>query len=286
MRAWTATPLLAVTSALAAPASDARLVFDDSAPCSRSRAARRHNIDDGIQSLVSVQHSDGILATVERDRAVVASGGTLWMNGRWDTLPSAPPPRAVSALPVGMYLSRQAASTLRAAWLDWFRRQEGGVGMRDTTSLEGARAAGVGNAYFSGCPTSIRRPTRARAPNGTVLVVDVNRVDTHLIPPSILRRARFATQDVQDCEGDVIRSAADRLVELAEASLVVTTRLHVAIPCLAIGTPVVFIDRHLAGGGGRQSGGALEVFCHARRCGRRRLGERGGGCRTLPTSRR
>jgi len=40
--------------------------------------------------------------------------------------------------------------------------------------------------------------------------------------------------------------AQKRLDEYAQAKLVITSRIHCALPCLAFGTPVIFIHQNLA----------------------------------------
>jgi beta-1,3-N-acetylgalactosaminyltransferase 2 len=220
-------------------------VFDYKARCG---VAHEQNIGDGIQSLVSVQHFRGISRTIDRDVAIKGAGN-VFMNAWWGSFPSEPPTQETNAMPFGMHMSEHAAASLSAAWKRWFLRQDK-VGIRDTKSLERASRAGLTNAYFSGCPTSIlRRPTRAKQKaDGGILVIDVHPSDLKYIPQDLLNRATFLTQIVHNCSVNILKAAANRLVAIAEASLVVTSRLHVAMPSLAVGTSVVFVNKHLAGG--------------------------------------
>ena len=110
-----------------------------------------------------------------------------------------------NAMPFGMHMSDTAAS-LSAAWKRWFLRQDK-VGIRDTKSLERASRAGLTNAYFSGCPTSIlRRPTRAKQKaDGGILVIDVHPSDLKYIPQDLLNRATFLTQIVHNCSVNILK---------------------------------------------------------------------------------
>ena len=219
------------------------LIFDYKLRCA---VAGLQNIGDGMQSLVHVQNYRSIATRVDRD-APVERKGNLVLNAWWGQVPSSPPLDEERTSATGMYFS---SAPIPRAWLRFLRRRRT-VGARDMATLDRLRRADVRNAQFSGCPTStLKRPTRARpvSSESDVLIIDVHESDLHRIPPSLVNRAVFLTQDVHNCSVDIVRSASDRLVRLAEASLVVTTRLHVAMPCLAIGTPVVFLHQHLAGG--------------------------------------
>ena len=49
-------------------------------------------------------------------------------------------------------------------------------------------------------------------------------------------------------------------MELAKAKLVITSRIHVAMPCVAYGTPVIFVSGTLPGGGGGRATGLTPMF--------------------------
>jgi hypothetical protein len=72
-----------------------------------------------------------------------------------------------------------------------------------------------------------------------VLLVDVFDQDLERLPPEIARGARSTHTVPSHC--DRRAEAAHRLDLYARARWVVTTRLHVLLPCAAYGTPVVFI---------------------------------------------
>ncbi len=147
-----------------------------------------------------------------------------------------------------------------------YLKSQSPIGARDTKTLKFFRESGV-QAFFSACMTmTLSLPNNER--DNTVLIVDVD-IDKQLkgvIPKSILRRSIFLTQKLMDDDADdsVLRFvlAFERLVQYSRARLVFTNRLHVAMPCVALKTPVVFVHgKTLPGGGGNRMDG-LDVFMH------------------------
>ncbi|MFS7161562.1 polysaccharide pyruvyl transferase family protein [Serratia proteamaculans] len=59
----------------------------------------------------------------------------------------------------------------------------------------------------------------------------------------LLSKAKFMTQIAPYVSfSDGLKMAHDFLLKLSSAKLVVTSRIHTALPCLAMGTPVIFIN--------------------------------------------
>lgn len=59
----------------------------------------------------------------------------------------------------------------------------------------------------------------------------------------LLKKVKVVTQIVPYAPYEVgIEMAHDFLIKLSSAKLVVTSRIHTALPCLAMGTPVIFIN--------------------------------------------
>lgn len=129
-----------------------------------------------------------------------------------------------------------------AAMRDQFRLF-GPVGARDHTTLGLLRDLGV-PAFFSGCLT-LTLPRIAEAPrHGAVVLCDV--------PDAVAGRvAGVTTREVKRISHagapdlpprDALRQAEDVLAFYQGAHLVITTRLHCALPSLAMGVPVILIE--------------------------------------------
>jgi hypothetical protein len=67
----------------------------------------------------------------------------------------------------------------------------------------------------------------------------------HVVPPTERNKVSFIehSRPIQVDDVKVRHAAANAVLQhYAQASLVVTSRIHCALPCLAFGTPVIFVD--------------------------------------------
>jgi hypothetical protein len=131
---------------------------------------------------------------------------------------------------------------LKGASLEYLKGS-GPIGARDISTLQALQAAGVPS-YFSGCMTlTLQRPDVPR---------DENLVVVNELQPKILEAVTQSTAKkiepsyhvpAPEDSQEVRFAKAAKLLELyARASCVITHRLHCALPCLAMGTPVLLID--------------------------------------------
>ncbi len=105
-------------------------------------------------------------------------------------------------------------------------------------------------AFVSGCLT-VLFPTRANPPvNGKVFIVDVAEKTAAAIPERLCKDAVYLSHEVPfDTEADAAQEirrieslARDYILRYTnEASLVITSRLHCAMVCIACGVPVVLM---------------------------------------------
>ena len=133
------------------------------------------------------------------------------------------------------------------------------VGGRDSTTTSFFRDKGI-LTFLSGCMTmtfklKIKRPNDYT--NGKIYIVDVPQETlVKFVPRFILEKAVFLSHKALDeaiVDDGVMRykTAYAMLSKYAKARLVITSRLHVAMPSVAMGTPVIFVyDVNLPGGGG------------------------------------
>lgn len=132
--------------------------------------------------------------------------------------------------------------------LDYFKKYEP-IGCRDEQTKRILQGYGI-KAYLMGCFT-VCVPKRTREPkNGKVFFVDVPWELNDRIPPEIKKDAEYVTHSIPfndspntieeyNREEEVARSYLRRYRE--EARLVVTGRIHAAIPCAAMGIPVILV---------------------------------------------
>jgi len=122
------------------------------------------------------------------------------------------------------------------------------IGCRDEQTLELFRNHGI-EAYLMGCHT-ICFPRRKEAPqNGKIFLVDTAKELEEYIPDKVRGKCEYLTHAVPYKEYPVTLEENARLNVMAmdllkrysnEAEMVVTSRLHAAAPCIAMGIPVIF----------------------------------------------
>ncbi len=115
------------------------------------------------------------------------------------------------------------------------------IGCRDEYTYNECLKYGI-NAYINGCITA-SLPARENLPeNGKVFLVDPEPELLPHIPKDIMKNAVMLSHIIRnEDEFDALKYARD-LYETykKEARLIVTKRLHCALPCIAAGIPVVF----------------------------------------------
>ena len=147
-----------------------------------------------------------------------------------------------------------------------YLKSQAPIGARDTKTLQFLRDNGV-NAVFSACLTMTLSLPKVERDGGVLIVdVDAEKQLKGVVPDSVLEGSTYFTQKLlgEDADDGVLRFvlAFERLLAYSRARLVITNRLHVAMPCVALGTPVIFVHgKKLPGGGGNRMDG-LDVFMH------------------------
>ena len=159
-----------------------------------------------------------------------------------------PPSQKVHAIPMSLHLHRD----LPKDELEFYRAC-GGVGCRDIQTRDYLRELGV-DAYLSGCLTlTFPRRTEEQEKNADkIYLVDAASELMSYIPENIKAEAITLTNIVRYkttpgtnrmSEEDAFeehKKAEERIHLLRDtARLVITSKLHVASPCLAMGIPVI-----------------------------------------------
>ena len=215
------------------------------------------NLGDFIQSLAARK----FLPRVDRyiDREALDEAGPiegqpvrLIMNGWFSHRPDKwPPSPFVDPLLISVHITNnpEPGSEMRAR--EHFARspqvlrylqRHGPIGARDHDTLAWLRSFGI-DSYYSGCLTlTLDRPAVAREP-----FIVLNEV-----PEAVAMKVQSATdlpirhtshEDTVTVGTDPRFERAAALIDLyARASCVVTTRMHGALPCLAMGTPALLLE--------------------------------------------
>lgn len=214
------------------------------------------NLGDEIQTLAAMRFLPHIDAWVDRERLdkfrnwrthrIILNGWFMHRPEHW------PPAKRLKPLIVSFHLTNEifreninrvlAPSTiLGPQGIDYLRRHEP-IGTRDTHTLVQLQNAGI-EAYFSGCLTLTLQVADAGPRDGTVYAVDIPNEAFAALSRQCKGPLIRLSHQKRDLKGNArFEKAKMLLAKYATARAVVTTRLHCALPCLALGTPVLFLE--------------------------------------------
>ena len=143
---------------------------------------------------------------------------------------------SVKIIPVFLGISIMSASVADGLRMKNFQP----IGCRDYHTMQELQRKNL-EVYFGGCLT-IAFPKRDKCSAKKVFIVDVSDNVLEKIPDKIKRDAEYMGHIYygKECGG---RKKAEKIYKKyrEEASLVITSRIHCAQPCLAMGIPVIFI---------------------------------------------
>lgn len=200
---------------------------------------RSGNVGDDFQALGASLHLPGApVHFIDRDeihRWRHEGRATVIMNGWFSTNTGAwPPAPSIDPVFVGFHVTERMKPAIRRH-VDYFRPFEP-IGTRDPATTAFLRSIGV-VAETTYCLT-LTFPTRASTPsNGKVYIADAES-----IPPALRKGAVKLTHMMPPLDYRVTLPFARQLLEMYRdtARLVITTRLHAALPCIAMGIPVIY----------------------------------------------
>ncbi len=182
------------------------------------------NLGDAVLTLALTRLLDGPVRGVYRDEMFRSAGrDTLVLNGFMRGTPNEMDHNVVVA---GLFLDPDIERYLMIPWLRPLKKT---IGARDPHTAERMRQAGI-PVEMVGCVTSTLPRYTGRRQGTLVIDADSPEGDHETGTMKIHPRLPWGRQ---------WQFAVLMLERLAKAELVITSRLHVAIPCLAMGTPVM-----------------------------------------------
>jgi Polysaccharide pyruvyl transferase. len=204
------------------------------------------NIGDYIQSIAAEQFLPEINIRLNRDSLSNYEGEVpvlLIMNGWFSHSPNTcfPPANQISGLYWGFHVTAWNNSwelIAKKESLAYLKRHEP-IGCRDRYTAEKLKKNGI-DSFYSKCLT-LTFPNRLSEPeDGWNILVDAKHLP---VPDHILKKSLFVSHEVPYNLPEKIKFIYARyLLNLykEKARLVITTRLHCALPCIAMGIPVIF----------------------------------------------
>ena len=241
------------------------------------KAHPEYNVGDYIQSLAAAQFLPSVDKYINREKLSSYNDEQVKMilNGWFMHLPENwPPSNKIEPLLTSFHLNCQVKEKLLSPNnIHWFH-QHAPVGCRDIYTYNLMQEAGI-DSYLSGCLTStlvnkwnyrtedvIFSDVLFRVPDwspknssarewiqsiftgGFTAASQRQKLLTKLFDTNLTNKAIHLHHyhTARHTERQRFAMAEDFLKKFATAKLVVTSRLHCAIPCLAFNTPVIFVN--------------------------------------------
>jgi hypothetical protein len=242
---------------------------------------RFFNVGDNIQSLAAKQYLPHVDQLLNREKLGEYQGDDiqLIMNG-WFThnVNNWVPSDQINPLFVSFHINNTAAPYMLSEKGIAYLKKHQPIGCRDQFSVDTLKAKGI-DAYFTGCLTLTldsykvddsergdeiyivdplySYPTYAKVTydykrflrsiqNGSIFKIGNKKKHiSKFIDADLLKSATYVNQEPDAnkyTDDQKFEMAEDLLKKYARAKLVITSRIHCALPCLAMGTPVIFIN--------------------------------------------
>lgn len=206
------------------------------------------NLGDEIQTIAADQFVDRIHARFDRDQLRNVKSEKkylLILNGWFSHHPESCIPLAECFVPliIGFHIAQKAKEYLLSPPSIAFFKRFAPIGCRDEQTMHWLREAGV-DAYFSRCLT-LTLPQRLEPPKQPkVVLVDISPRVQKLIPKTLSAHAVSMTHVLPENGNESIDriETANAILQYYRdhAGLVITSRLHCALPCVAMGIPVIY----------------------------------------------
>ncbi|MGI9297601.1 MAG: polysaccharide pyruvyl transferase family protein [Gammaproteobacteria bacterium] len=213
------------------------------------RASR--NFGDEIQSIAAARLLPRVDLAIPREglRAFHSDEPVvLVMNGWMHSGMQFPPGECITPFYIGFHISKKSQRFFTTPEAVSHFRKHSPIGCRDRGTVDILQQAGV-DAFYSKCLTLTLPKRESANVRGGVAFVDIfheKRINKRRIR-RIIGEKCLAVQTVGhshhcDIAGYAAKTAlAESLLsEYAAAELVVTSRLHCALPCVAMGVPVLY----------------------------------------------
>ena len=210
------------------------------------------NIGDEIQSLAAMRFLPNIDTLFDRDninKTKLNTDTKLIINGWYTHSPENWPPNSNNLHPllISMYIEQFLDDKITQSFTSKeslsFLKKWGPVGARDLTTLDFLQANNI-DAYFSGCLTLTLKKEPSIKRQDFILAIGV--------PPKVIKHIKANTnrEIIQfDTLHNKIFSQSEKvaiaryyLFMYQSAHMVITTRLHCMLPCLALETPVIALE--------------------------------------------
>ena len=231
------------------------------------------NSGDEMQGFSGLQFLPYLTDFVDRDFGLPHTPTQyLFANAWWGYSSSFPPPPSLKAAWFSVHMSSSFKKITVPRNIGYFRRyslEVGPIGARDDPTLAFLRKLGLPT-YLSSCFTQMLRSSGNRykenfSKRNLIMLVDV---DENLLPAEIVAlgthfRADVNKSNIFDRQARLEHAQKLHHLYSTEAKVVITSRIHSALPASVNGVPVIFVEQsedRLPGGKGGRTQGISNLF--------------------------
>lgn len=221
--------------------------------------ANTSNLGDDVQTIAQMQFIPKGANTIIVDREHLNKEKrrcNVIMNGWWmHNDKNFPPHRNVNPLYIAFHIEKKGLVSPKA--IKHYKKHEP-IGCRDLHTMKLLKKKGV-DAYFSGCLTLTLKNPFTNPTRNKIYIVDAhlsskvtypwgsNDLLQKLIPKHIRDQAEYIEHEIPESIDKDDMYARQKYVKeklldkYAQARLVITSRLHCALPCVAYNTPAIVL---------------------------------------------
>ncbi len=206
----------------------------------------RINLGDEIQSIAAMNllpSCDGMISREAlnevQEKCIVSLNGFFMSSSNW------PPSDKVIPIPFAFHIAKKSKEIICSPQgLEYLKRYQP-IGCRDQGTAEILQKHGL-TAYFSRCVTLTLPKRPLLDSQNKVCIVGLNPSFHKLIPHHLKKNAVIINQSnlhLPLVTPQQKMQLAENLLDFYKnhASLVITQKIHCAMPCIAMGIPVIFL---------------------------------------------
>jgi hypothetical protein len=204
------------------------------------------NLGDEIQTLAAVGLLGEVDGFISRENLHEwTNEGLVSINGFFMGSQNWPPSASISPIFFSFHVDRNSERVVCSPEGVAYLKKHEPIGCRDRGTVEIMKRSGI-DAFYSRCVTLTFPLRRDNSQAKEIFIVGVDQEIERVIPRLIRKAAIRINQSsirLPRLSCDLKREMARQLLEgYAEcARLVITSKIHCAMPCLAMGIPVVFL---------------------------------------------
>ena len=220
--------------------------------------APTYNLGDDIQTLAAIDFlsKKGVdsFSILNRESLHTYEGHpvNLIMNG-WFMADFSrfPPSNNIHPVFISFHIQHESVGMVEK-YKDYFKRYEP-IGCRDYSTVDLFKSHGI-SAYFTGCLTLYLNPESYSGKRGGTYFCDCHKQWTKGGNKPFLKDIPYSGEVISHRLSVLPNSSPERRLDIARnrlsmyagADLVVTPRLHCALPCRALGTDCIFVHTNIA----------------------------------------